>query len=616
MIEASISRAFESLEISLISVAESIDSSSTSNSYDLKRLHEKVARILSFAPHIRQIIIVKDRAVILDSSGSVQSSIDFKRLKFAKNADALSSLSIAEMLNQRFLPRLGETVKSTARRILPVELNYEMRYNTGKFRILAVFNPSYLTDYIAELELQGVQQISISNLHGDTLLDFNANPTQQKSNTALIDSVLESGANQLSGTDYKHYLPQSFYTITLSAKYPIAVSICFTYRQILQSWININAGFLGSMLALIIFLMAAVYILLKQHQRGLYMRQQIQLLSSTVEQSPVATIITDDEKAINYLNPSFNNMFNNDKYKPDIPFKLPDSQSEYNQVLALIEEHSDQKAWSGQFQLGSIVANKRVFDTTFFKVNNSITGRQHNIAMFFDVTARSISQDRIKLLSRVVQFSPVLVLVIDAKGKIEYVNQMFEAASGYTSEQVVGETPLFLKPLDTDISEYLHILQCIKSGKNWSGELQGRNASGVICWLKVRICPLLDSGNNISHYIAVGEVIDLQKENEKQRRLTDAVFRTSSEAIMVTDKNNYIQLVNKSFERITGYNWKDCLHQKPTMLKSGCHDEHFYQDFYQQLAKTGHFEGEIWNKRKSGKLYPQWINISTMRDAQ
>ncbi|MFT5708541.1 MAG: hypothetical protein ACI9ES_002844, partial [Oceanospirillaceae bacterium] len=260
MIEANINRTFESLEISLISVAESIDSP---NNYDLKLLHEKVARILNFAPHIRQITVVKDQTIILDSSGYDQGRIDFKRLNFSKSADDLSLLSIGEMLNQRFLPKIGETVNNTARRILPVELNYVMRYNPGKFRILAVFNPSYLTDYVAELELQGLQQISISNLTGDTLLDFNANPTQQKSNTGLIDAALKSGAHQLNGTDYKHYLPQSFYAITLSAKYPIAVSICFTYNQVLQTWININAGFLGSMLTLIIFLIAAVYILLK-----------------------------------------------------------------------------------------------------------------------------------------------------------------------------------------------------------------------------------------------------------------------------------------------------------------------------------------------------------------
>lgn len=612
MVEAGISRAFESLEISLISIAETID---RPYSYDLELLNEKIARILNFAPHIRQITIVKDQSIILDSSGDNQKSIDFDQLDFSQSTANLSTLRFAKVLHQRFLPRVGEKAKNSNRRILPVELDYEMHYNPGKFRILATFNPSYLADYVDGLELQEQQQVAITSLTGDTLLDLNATVTQPQLRIALLEQVLNSGANQYSDTQYRHFLPQFFYTITLSAKYPIAVCIGFSHSKVLVSWLNINAGFLSSMLILIVFLIAAGYVLFKFQRSSLSMRQQIQLLSSTVEQSPIATIITDDKKSINYLNPTFNAMFSNTRYQPDIPFKLPKSQSEFNQVLALIEQHSDQSAWSGQFQIDSIVASKRVFDATLFKVDNNITGRQHNIAMFFDATAREKSQERIKLLSRVVQSSPILVMVVDDLGKIEYVNSMFETASGYKYSDVVGKTPIFLKPLETEMSEYLSIVHCVRSGKKWSGELQGRNSNGVICWLKVSISPLLDAEDAISHYIVVAETIDLQKENEKQRRLTDAVFRTSSEAIMVTDKHNYIQLVNKSFERITGYTWEDCLKQKPTMLKSGRHDDSFYQDFYRQLEETGYFEGEIWNKRKSGEFYPQWINIATMYDA-
>ena len=613
MIETSISRSFESLEISLTSIAETID---RPYSYDLKLLNEKVARILSFAPHIRQILILKNQSIILDSSHQNQSSVDFSRLNFVSDNSGFTALRFSTVLNQRFLPRINDVQKAVGvRHILPVELNYEMRYNPGQYRILAAFNPSYLTSYVQSLELQEQQQVSITSLNGDQLLELGVNSPQQAFDTSLIDKVLSSGANQLSGTIYTQTLPQSFYSVAISAKYPIAVSICFSYTQVLVNWIKMNAGFLSSMMTLIFFLIGAVFVLLRLQRRSLRMRQQIQLLSSTVEQSPIATIITDDNKAVNYLNPSFNNMFNSGELSVDSSSVLPRSQSEFNQVLSLIEQHNGDQAWSGSFEIDSIIANKRVFDATLFQVDNNITDRKHHIAMFFDATARTASQEHIKLLSRVVESSPVLVLVINEYGQVDYVNRRFEQASGYSSEEIIGRVPLFLSPPDVDVSEYQSILQHVKNGKNWSGELQGQDKQGAICWLKVNLSPLMSSDNTISHYIAIAEIIDLQKENEKQRRLTDAVFRISSEAIMVTDKNNYIQLVNKSFERITGYNWEDCINKKPTILKSGRHDEGFYQGFYEQLAKTGHFEGEIWNKRKSGELYPQWVNISTMRDA-
>jgi diguanylate cyclase (GGDEF)-like protein/PAS domain S-box-containing protein len=614
MIETSISRSFESLEISLTSIAETID---RPYSYDLELLEGKVERILSFAPHIRQIMVIKNQSIIFDSSHQNQSSVDFDRLNFVPDSSGFTALRFSSVLSQRFLPRVNDVEKLTGnRRILPVELNYDMRYNPGEYTILAAFNPSYLTNYVQGLELQEKQQVSITSLSGDRLLEFGDKRSLRAFNTRLIDKTLSSGANQSSGTIYYHQLPQSFYSVAISAKYPIAVSICFSYTQVLVNWIKVNAGFLSSMMTLILFLIAAVYILLSLQRRSLRMRQQIQLLSSTVEQSPIATIITDGNKAVNYLNPSFNNMFNNGAQSADSSSVLPRSQSEFNQVLSFIEQHNDDQAWSGSFEIDSIVANKRVFDATLFQVDNNITDRKHNIAMFFDATARTASQEHIKLLSRVVESSPVLVLVINEYGQVDYVNHTFEKASGYKSEEIVGKVPLFLNPSHVDISEYQSILQQVKSGKNWSGELQGQDKQGAICWLKVNLSPLMSSDNTISHYIAIAEIIDLQKENEKQRRLTDAVFRISSEAIMVTDKNNYIQLVNKSFERITGYSWEDCINKKPTILKSGRHDEKFYKDFYQQLVKTGHFEGEIWNKRKSGELYPQWVNISTMRDAK
>lgn len=613
MIETSISRSFESLEISLTSIAETID---RPYSYDLKLLEEKVMRILSFAPHIRQILILKNESVIVDSSHQNQSSIDFDRLHFEPDNSGYTALRFSTVLNQRFLPRINDVKKTGGvRRILPVELNYEMRYNPGEYRILAAFNPSYLTSYVQSLELQEQQRVSITSLHGEQLLEFGEDDPHQALDTSLIDKVLNSGANQLSGSKYNGTLPQSFYSVAISAKYPIAVSICFSYSKLIVNWIQMNAGFLSSMMTLIFFLVGAVFVLLRLQRRSLRMRQQIQLLSSTVEQSPIATIITDDNKAVNYLNPSFNNMFNSAQQSVDSASVLPRSQSEFNQVLSLIEQHNEDQAWSGSFEIESIVANKRVFDATVFKVDNNITSRKHNIAMFFDATARTASQEHIKLLSRVVESSPVLVLVINEYGQVDYVNRRFEQASGYSSEEILGRVPLFLSPSQVDISEYQSIVEQVKSGKNWSGELQGQDKDGTICWLKVNLSPLMSSDNTITHYIAIAEIIDLQKENEKQRRLTDAVFRISSEAIMVTDKNNYIQLVNKSFERITGYSWEDCINKKPTILKSGRHDETFYQTFYQQLATTGHFEGEIWNKRKSGELYPQWVNISTMWDA-
>lgn len=92
------------------------------------------------------------------------------------------------------------------------------------------------------------------------------------------------------------------------------------------------------------------------------------------------------------------------------------------------------------------------------------------------------------------------------------------------------------------------------------------------------------------------------------------VFNQSKEAIAITDNKGYIQSVNEKFCHITGYSSEDVIGQTPAILNSGRHDEEFYKDFWYKLRKEGGWHGEIWNKRKNGDIYPEWLNISSIRN--
>ncbi|NVK19425.1 MAG: EAL domain-containing protein [Methylocystaceae bacterium] len=115
----------------------------------------------------------------------------------------------------------------------------------------------------------------------------------------------------------------------------------------------------------------------------------------------------------------------------------------------------------------------------------------------------------------------------------------------------------------------------------------------------------------------VGAVIDVteSKLTEKQLRLAQTVFDTTSEAIVVTNLENRIQAVNPSFSHVTGYSEQEVLGKDPSFLSSGRHDEIFYQRMWQQLGATGRWQGEIWNRRKNGDIYAEWLSISAVLDA-
>ena len=111
----------------------------------------------------------------------------------------------------------------------------------------------------------------------------------------------------------------------------------------------------------------------------------------------------------------------------------------------------------------------------------------------------------------------------------------------------------------------------------------------------------------------------LRKDHEaaqEQLRLAERAFQNTAEGITVTDSDGKILSVNPAFEQITGYSRDETLGQNPRILKSGHHDEAFYKGMWHTLVEVGHWRGEIWNRRKNGDVYPEWLTISAVKDAE
>ncbi|MEW8691140.1 MAG: EAL domain-containing protein [Candidatus Thiodiazotropha endolucinida] len=101
---------------------------------------------------------------------------------------------------------------------------------------------------------------------------------------------------------------------------------------------------------------------------------------------------------------------------------------------------------------------------------------------------------------------------------------------------------------------------------------------------------------------------------EEKLRLADRAFQNTAEGITVTDASGNIVSTNPAFEAITGYTHEEVLGQNPRVLKSGHHTDSFYKEMWGTLLTTGHWRGEIWNRRKNGDAYPEWLTISAVKD--
>ncbi len=113
---------------------------------------------------------------------------------------------------------------------------------------------------------------------------------------------------------------------------------------------------------------------------------------------------------------------------------------------------------------------------------------------------------------------------------------------------------------------------------------------------------------------ALGNAVKRQQ-FESSLQQAAAVFESTREGIMVTDASNRIIQVNQSLLQMLGYTEEEVIGNTPAMFASGRHDDSFYRQMWQDLAERGHWQGEVWNRRKNGEIYPELLSINAIVDA-
>lgn len=101
---------------------------------------------------------------------------------------------------------------------------------------------------------------------------------------------------------------------------------------------------------------------------------------------------------------------------------------------------------------------------------------------------------------------------------------------------------------------------------------------------------------------------------EAELHQAHAIIQHTNEGIMLTNKDKIIVSVNPAFTRITGYQASECIGKKTSLLSSGKHEAEFYADMWSSINQQDHWQGEIWNRRKNGEVYPGWLTISSIYD--
>lgn len=140
--------------------------------------------------------------------------------------------------------------------------------------------------------------------------------------------------------------------------------------------------------------------------------------------------------------------------------------------------------------------------------------------------------------------------------------------------------------------------------------------SGRRRWISINSAPVFgDDSDEPTEVVTTFHDITEERNAQETARIADIAFRKSQEGIVVTDAETRILRVNEAFTRITGYDMADAVGRTPgELLKSGRQDAGFYRRFWQSLHETGAWQGEIWNRRRDGEVYPEWLTVSEVRD--
>ncbi|WP_052700395.1 PAS domain-containing protein [Methylocucumis oryzae] len=221
-------------------------------------------------------------------------------------------------------------------------------------------------------------------------------------------------------------------------------------------------------------------------------------------------------------------------------------------------------------------------------------------------------------ITKIVHGSSEAMLLVAENGVIRLANTLAEKIFGYAPETLPGLNVEQLVPLPAR-AKHAALRKGFVSenrARPMSAErsLFAMRADGSEFPVEISLTPI-EIDNQFWVITSVQDITERNRLNHEMH-LMAMVYQAIGEAVMVADARNIIVAVNEAFTRLTGYSQEEAIGQTTNLLKSGKHGPDFYQGLWHALAQTGHWQGEIWNRRKSGEIYHEWLVINTIYGSQ
>ncbi|NTV96531.1 MAG: PhnD/SsuA/transferrin family substrate-binding protein, partial [Thiobacillus sp.] len=205
---------------------------------------------------------------------------------------------------------------------------------------------------------------------------------------------------------------------------------------------------------------------------------------------------------------------------------------------------------------------------------------------------------------------------LDQDWTVHYISDHILDLSGYPASDFIEHRRHFaslIHPDDVDKVDR-EVNDCVSAGRPYVLEYRIVRANGQVRWILEHGRAHRDLGGRVDWLDGVFLDITGAKQAEAKLRQAAKVFEYTREGIVVTDTRPRILAVNPAFARMSGYGEAELIGHNPGILGSGRHDRAFFAAMWHDLEQHGYWQGEVWNRRKNGEVYPSWQTINSLRD--
>lgn len=207
-----------------------------------------------------------------------------------------------------------------------------------------------------------------------------------------------------------------------------------------------------------------------------------------------------------------------------------------------------------------------------------------------------------------------VVAVMDLSGAFIYVNQLFCGVARLTPEKLLGQTFASLSSGAHPDDDFEHMLDVLRLGKVWKGEMNCSIEGGGEYWLTMTVVPVVDEQGDVHQFAAIGTDVTERKQNElrlmqameKLRDIENALDESS--IVAITDNAGVITYVNDKFCKISKYSQQELIGKTHRLINSGYHPKSFFRQMWDTIKSGRVWRGEVKNRAKDGTEY--WMNTT------